>query len=146
MYFSSNTSFQKPYSITYVHSQILIQFINWGQDYFLQCLCQSTIFCLSFAITEFFLLAIMSYDRYVAICKPLRYATIMNGRVCGWLVVWLLDSRLAGHISTSLLSLNIEFCDSNVIDHFLCDASSMMKISFVQTHGSQNRWLLPLLC
>ena len=45
----------------------------------------------------------------------------------------LLDSRLAGHISTLCLGLNLEFCDSNAIDHFLCDASAMLKISCSDT-------------
>ena len=86
-----------------------------------------------FAITEFFLLAIMSYDRYVAICKPLRYATIMNGRVCGWLVVCCWIAGWLVIFPPLCLGLNIEFCDSNVIDHFLCDASPMMKISCSDT-------------
>ncbi|XP_040088764.1 olfactory receptor 6C2-like [Oryx dammah] len=90
-------------------------------------------FVFLFAITEFFLLAIMSYDRYVAICKPLRYATIMNGRVCGWLVVCCWIAGWLVIFPPLCLGLNIEFCDSNVIDHFLCDASPMMKISCSDT-------------
>ena len=90
-------------------------------------------FVFLFAITEFFLLAIMSYDRYVAICKPLRYATIMNARVCGWLVVCCWIAGWLVIFPPLCLGLNIEFCDSNVIDHFLCDASPMMKISCSDT-------------
>ena len=90
-------------------------------------------FVFLFAITEFFLLAIMSYDRYVAICKPLRYATIMNGRVCGWLVVCCWIAGWLVIFPPVCLGLNIEFCDSNVIDHFLCDASPLMKISCSDT-------------
>ena len=90
-------------------------------------------FVFLFAITEFFLLAIMSYDRCVAICKPLRYATIMNGRVCGWLVVCCWIAGWLVIFPPLCLGLNIEFCDSNVIDHFLCDASAMLKISCSDT-------------
>ena len=90
-------------------------------------------FVFLFAITEFFLLAIMSYDRYVAICKPLRYATIMNGRVCGWLVVCCWIAGWLVIFPPLCLGLNLEFCDSNVIDHFLCDASPVLKISCSDT-------------
>ncbi|XP_007518167.1 olfactory receptor 6C2-like [Erinaceus europaeus] len=86
-----------------------------------------------FAITEFFLLAAMSYDRYVAICKPLHYVTIMSSRVCSRLVFccWLAGLLI---ITPPLsLGLNLVFCDSNVIDHFLCDASPMIKISCSDT-------------
>ncbi|XP_012507346.1 PREDICTED: olfactory receptor 6C2-like [Propithecus coquereli] len=84
-------------------------------------------------VTEFFLLAAMSYDRYVAICKPLHYVTIMNSRVCLRLVFCSWLSGLLVITSPLSLGLNLEFCDSNVIDHFLCDASPLMKISCSDT-------------
>ncbi|XP_077024206.1 olfactory receptor 6C2-like [Tamandua tetradactyla] len=86
-----------------------------------------------FAVTEFFLLATMSYDRYVAICKPLHYVTIMNSKVCRRLI---LGSWLAGLLILlpSLgMGLNLEFCDSNVIDHFACDVYPLLKISCSDT-------------
>ncbi|XP_012610361.1 olfactory receptor 6C2-like [Microcebus murinus] len=86
-----------------------------------------------FAVTEFFLLAAMSYDRYVAICKPLHYVTIMNSRVCLRLVLCSWLSGLLVITSPVSLGLNLEFCDSNIIDHFLCDASPLMKISCSDT-------------
>ena len=90
-------------------------------------------FIFLFGGTEFFLLAIMSYDRYVAICKPLHYSTIMNSRVCVWLVVccWIVGWLVI--FPPLCLGLNLEFCDSNAIDHFLCDASAMLKISCSDT-------------
>ncbi|XP_004601955.2 olfactory receptor 6C2-like [Sorex araneus] len=96
-----------------------------------------------FAVTEFYLLASMSYDRYVAICKPLHYVTIMSRRICRSLVF---SCWLAGMLVISaplVLVLKLKFCDSNVIDHFLCDASPFLKIS------CSNTWLMEttvLLC
>uniref|UniRef100_A0A286XP25 Olfactory receptor n=1 Tax=Cavia porcellus TaxID=10141 RepID=A0A286XP25_CAVPO len=87
------------------------------------CACQ-VFFVILFGATEFFLLAAMSYDRYVAIYKPLHYMTIMNNRVCTLLVFscWVFG-----------LMIILEFCDSNAIDHFGCDASPLLKISCSDT-------------
>ncbi|XP_027700326.1 olfactory receptor 6C2-like [Vombatus ursinus] len=80
-----------------------------------------------------FLLATMSYDRYVAICKPLHYTTIMNSKVCNQL---LLSSWLAGLViilPPISLGFQMEFCDSNVIDHFGCEAFPIIKIACSDT-------------
>ncbi|XP_042554895.1 olfactory receptor 6C2-like [Dipodomys spectabilis] len=89
-----------------------------------------------FAVTEFFLLAIMSYDHYVAICKPLHYVTIMNSRVCRRLVLCCWAAGLLIVFPPFSLILHLEFCDSNVINHFICDSYPLLKISCSQT------WLL----
>lgn len=86
-----------------------------------------------FEATEFFLLAAMSYDRYVAICKPLRYVTIMNNRVCRRLILWCWTAGLLIMIPPLSLGLNLEFCDSNVIDYFVCDVFPLLKISCSET-------------
>ncbi|XP_051818087.1 olfactory receptor 6C76-like [Antechinus flavipes] len=83
--------------------------------------------------TEFFLLAAMSYDRYVAICKPLHYMTIMNSKVCNQLVI---TCWLAGFLiifPPVIMGLQLEFCDSNIIDHFACDSSPVLMISCTDT-------------
>ena len=92
-----------------------------------------------FGVTEFFLLAIMSYDRYVAICKPLHYMTIMNSRVCQRLVLCCWISGLLIILPPLILFLNLKFCDSNIIDYFFCDASPILKISCSDT------WLIEQL-
>ena len=81
-----------------------------------------------FGVTEFFLLATMSYDRYVAICKPLHYMTIMNNMVCRRLILCCWMAGLLIIIPPLSLGLHLEFCDSNVIDHFFCDAVPLLKI------------------
>lgn len=96
------------------------------------CMAQVFFFILLGA-TEFFLLTAMSYDRYVAICKPLHYMTIMNSRICNQLVV---SSWLAGFLiifPPVIMGLQLDFCDSNIIDHFTCDSSPMLLISCTDT-------------
>ncbi|XP_036848431.2 olfactory receptor 6C2-like [Manis javanica] len=78
--------------------------------------------------TEFFLLTAMSYDRYVAICKPLHYTTIMSDRVCTILVLlcWLIG--LIVILPPLSLGVQLDFCNSYLVDHFGCDASPLLKI------------------
>ncbi|XP_049639512.1 olfactory receptor 6C76-like [Suncus etruscus] len=90
-------------------------------------------FFLLLGSTEFFLLTVMSYDRYVAICKPLHYTTIMNSRVCKQLVF---SSWLVGYLiifPPVIMGLQLDFCDSNIIDHFSCDSSPMLMLSCTDT-------------
>ncbi|CAH6778471.1 olfactory receptor 6C6 [Phodopus roborovskii] len=85
-------------------------------------------------VTEFYLLAAMSYDRYVAICRPLHYPIIMNSKVCHLLVI---SSWVTGFLIISppmLLGLKLDFCASGTIDHFLCDPSPVLQLSCSDTH------------
>ncbi|XP_004468872.3 olfactory receptor 6C2-like [Dasypus novemcinctus] len=86
-----------------------------------------------FAVTEFYLLAAMSYDRYVAICKPLHYVTIMNNGVCRSLIICCWIAGLCVIAPPLSLGLKLEFCDSNIIDHFACDAFPLVKIACSDT-------------
>ncbi|KAL6033439.1 hypothetical protein STEG23_033099 [Scotinomys teguina] len=96
------------------------------------CLTQ-VFFAFLFGASEFYLLAAMSYDRYVAICKPLHYMTIMNNKVCLQLV---LSCWLAGFFvifPPLLLGLNLDFCASNIVDHFYCDTTPLLQLSCTDT-------------
>ncbi|EHH20822.1 Olfactory receptor 6C75 [Macaca mulatta] len=91
-------------------------------------------FFIFLGVTEFYLLAAMSYDRCMAICKPLRYTTIMNTRVC---ILLVFSSWLAGFLiifPPVMLLLQLDFCASNVIDHFICDSSPVLQLSCTLTH------------
>ncbi|XP_062994262.1 olfactory receptor 2AP1-like [Elgaria multicarinata webbii] len=83
--------------------------------------------------TECFLLAAMSFDRYLAICKPLHYATYMNDRLCFQLAAasWV-GGCLAITITTSLIS-QLVFCGMNEIDHFFCDFGPLINLSCSDT-------------
>ncbi|XP_011384578.1 olfactory receptor 6C74 [Pteropus medius] len=90
-------------------------------------------FTILLGAAEFFLLAAMSYDRYVAICKPLHYVTIMSVRVCNLLVF---SSWLAGFIiifPPLLIGLQLDFCAANTVDHFFCDVSPVLQLSCTDT-------------
>ncbi|XP_004448224.1 olfactory receptor 6C6-like [Dasypus novemcinctus] len=97
------------------------------------CVTQLFFFIL-LGVTEFYLLAAMSYDRYVAICKPLHYPIIMNSKVCYQLV---LSSWITGFLiifPPLVLGLKLDFCASKTVDHFLCDSSPILQISCTDTH------------
>ncbi|XP_050775102.1 olfactory receptor 10A7-like [Gopherus flavomarginatus] len=87
----------------------------------------------SLAATECYLLAAMSYDRYLAICKPLHYAALMNGRLCLQLAAgsWIIGFLFCV-IITSFMS-ELTFCGPSEIDHFFCDFSPMLKLSCSDT-------------
>ncbi|XP_044839805.1 olfactory receptor 2AP1-like [Mauremys mutica] len=84
--------------------------------------------------TECYLLAAMSYDRYLAICKPLHYSTLMNTRFFLQLAA---GSWLNGCLATTILILFMSpliFCGPNEIDHFYCDPIPLIKLSCSDTH------------
>ncbi|XP_049739375.1 olfactory receptor 6C2-like [Elephas maximus indicus] len=83
--------------------------------------------------TEFFLFAAMSYDRYVAICKPLHYTTIMNNKFCTTLLLCCWGAGLLIIVPPLGMGLRLEFCDSNLIDSFGCDAYPILQITCSDT-------------
>uniref|UniRef100_A0A8C8ALJ7 G-protein coupled receptors family 1 profile domain-containing protein n=1 Tax=Otus sunia TaxID=257818 RepID=A0A8C8ALJ7_9STRI len=83
-----------------------------------------------FGTTKVLLLAVMSLDRYVAICIPLRYSTIMSTQMSFQLG---LASWAGGFFSMIIISW-LPFCGPNVIDHFFCDIEPLIKLSCADTH------------
>uniref|UniRef100_A0A674IF50 Olfactory receptor n=1 Tax=Terrapene triunguis TaxID=2587831 RepID=A0A674IF50_9SAUR len=99
---------------------------------FYGCLAQSYFYFL-LGISEYVLLAMMSYDRYVAICYPLSYSTIMNGKVCVWLVV---GSWMGGFFSVLVpteIKLGLSYCGPNIINHFFCDSAPLLHLACADT-------------
>ncbi|XP_002720496.1 olfactory receptor 1G1-like [Oryctolagus cuniculus] len=100
------------------------------------CLIQMYFFMV-WALLDDFLLAVMAYDRYVAICLPLHYTTVMGPRRCLLLVAasWLCSNLLA--FSLTLLMTQFSFCASHSIPHFFCDVPPLLKLACSDTHTFQ---------
>ncbi|XP_029435830.1 olfactory receptor 1030-like [Rhinatrema bivittatum] len=90
-------------------------------------------FFITFGCVEVFILAVMAYDRYAAVCNPLRYSLIMNHRVCVLIVA---TSWIIGFLSSEIITASVtrlSFCASNVINHFFCDFMPLLKLSCTET-------------
>ncbi|CAM5157700.1 unnamed protein product [Eretmochelys imbricata] len=81
-----------------------------------------------FAAAECYLLAVMSYDRYLAICKPLHYAALMNTRFCLQLAAGSWINGFLAVIIVIFLMLQLTFCGPNEIDHFYCESTEMLNL------------------
>ncbi|XP_036617415.1 olfactory receptor 6C4-like [Trichosurus vulpecula] len=90
-------------------------------------------FAIFLGATEFYLLTAMSYDRYVAICKPLHYTIIMSSRVCILLVLCSWFIGFLTSLSVVLMANRLNFCSSNVINHYCCDTTPLLKLSCSDT-------------
>ncbi|KAM4690427.1 olfactory receptor 6N1-like [Rhinophrynus dorsalis] len=93
------------------------------QIYFLHC----------FGITETYLLTAMAYDRYLAICNPLRYPSIMTTACCFQLAAWCWIIGFLGPLTQTILLSQLIFCESNKVEHIFCDFTPLMNLACSNT-------------
>ncbi|XP_044117036.1 olfactory receptor 9I1 [Neovison vison] len=101
-----------------------------------QCAAQFFFFT-TCAGTECFLLAVMAYDRYVAISNPLLYTVAMNPRICWSLVVGAYICGMSGAILRTACTFTLSFCDHNQINFFFCDLPPLLKLSCSDTTNTE---------
>ncbi|KAH0505887.1 olfactory receptor 1509 [Microtus ochrogaster] len=87
-----------------------------------------------FACAEIFLLTIMAYDRYVAICIPLRYPNVMNMKVCVQLVFALWAGGTVHSLVQTVLTIRLPYCGPNIIDSYFCDVPPVIKLACTDTY------------
>ncbi|CAI9610250.1 unnamed protein product [Staurois parvus] len=112
---------------------------NWLKDILsiqksisvLACLTQSYVFFLS-GIAEFLILAVMSVDRYIAICFPLQYSTMISRHFCIQVIIGVWFGSFVSLLIPSYLVMSLTFCVSE-IDHFMCDVGPLLKNACINT-------------
>nr|NP_001376011.2 olfactory receptor family 1 subfamily L member 8 [Canis lupus familiaris] len=131
-FFLSFLSFTDICFTTTVVPRMLVSFLSKKTISYAGCLTQMY-FIYALGNTDSCLLAVMAFDRYVAICDPFHYVTTMNRRCCVLLVAFSCSLPHFHSLVHTLLLNSLTFCDSNVIHHFLCDLSPLMKLSCSST-------------
>ncbi|KAM5176584.1 olfactory receptor 11G2-like [Callospermophilus lateralis] len=99
-------------------------------------------FFFSLGSAECFFLAVMAFDRYLAICRPLHYPTLMTGRLCNILVAtcWVLGF-LWFPVPITIIS-QMSFCGSRIIDHFLCDPGPLLALTCTRAPVMEFLWMI----
>uniref|UniRef100_A0A8C0VY50 G-protein coupled receptors family 1 profile domain-containing protein n=2 Tax=Castor canadensis TaxID=51338 RepID=A0A8C0VY50_CASCN len=105
------------------------------------CMPQYFFGCTS-VITEMFMLAVMAYDCFVAVCNPLLYTTAVSHKLCAFLVA--LTYIWAGIFSSTLTYIlwQLSYCGSNITNHFCCEYSALLSVSYSDTSFSQMAYLV----
>ncbi|XP_006862926.1 PREDICTED: olfactory receptor 10A7-like [Chrysochloris asiatica] len=128
-FFLSNFSFLEIWYTTSIAPKMLKTLLSGPEVIsFAGCVVQFYFFG-SMAVAECFLLAAMSYDRYLAICSPLRYSTLMNLHTC---ILLAAGSWLGGFLApvvTVTMTFQLPFCAAYEIDHFFCDLAPVLKLT-----------------
>ncbi|XP_045324335.1 olfactory receptor 13D1-like [Leopardus geoffroyi] len=94
---------------------------------FIGCALQMVV-SLGLGSTECILLVVMAYDRYVAICNPLRYPIIMNRVLCVHMAAWSWIIGCLNSLVQTVLTMVLPFCGNNVIDHITCEILALLKL------------------
>ncbi|XP_043773042.1 olfactory receptor 4C11-like [Cervus elaphus] len=96
--------------------------------------CMTQVFAAHFfGCMEIFVLILMAFDRYIAICKPLRYTAIMSRHLGGVLVILAWVGSCIHSSAQIFLVLRLPFCGPNVIDHYFCDLQPLLKLACMDT-------------
>ncbi|XP_065695072.1 olfactory receptor 5AR1-like [Patagioenas fasciata] len=132
-YFLANLAFIDVGSSTVITPKMLADFVSEEKVIsYAGCVAQEFIYDL-LGMTEVFLLAVMAYDRYLAICRPLLYHSVMSPKRCFQLVTGSYLVGLTNGIGQTIGMFTLSFCGSSVIDLYFCDISPLISLSTSDT-------------
>ncbi|XP_070128301.1 putative olfactory receptor 8G3 isoform X2 [Equus przewalskii] len=128
-YFLSSLSFIDFCQSSVITPKMLVNFVTEkNTSSYPECMTQLYFFII-FAIAECHMLAVMAYDRYVAICNPLLYNVIISYHICFWLTVGVYILSIIGSTIHTSFMLRLLFCKSNVVNHYFCDLFPLLELS-----------------
>ncbi|KAM6158943.1 olfactory receptor 2D3-like [Rhynchocyon petersi] len=136
-FFLKNLSFADLCFSTSIVPQMLLHFLVMKKTIsFVGCSIQMVFFLVAGA-TESSLLAAMSYDRYVAVCKPLHYSTVMTQRACAQLATVSWASGGLVSLVDSTFTLCLPYQGQNVINHYFCEPPALLKLASADTYQAE---------
>lgn len=128
-FFLSNLSFLEMWYVTVISPKMLVDFLSHDKTIsFNGCMTQLYFF-VTFVCTEYILLAVMAFDRHVAICNPLRYPVIMTSQLCGTLAVGCWLCGLVTAMIKMVFIARLHYCGTPHINHYFCDISPLLNVS-----------------
>ncbi|XP_036852622.1 olfactory receptor 5M5-like [Manis javanica] len=136
-FFLSHLSFVDLCYATSVSPQMLVHFLSKRKTISLVgCFIQFHFF-IALVITDYYMLTVMAYDRYVAICKPLLYGSQMSRCVCLSLVATTYIYGFANGLVQTILMLRLSFCGPNEINHFYCADPPLLVLACSDTYAKE---------
>ncbi|XP_077675907.1 olfactory receptor 8U3-like isoform X2 [Eretmochelys imbricata] len=136
-FFLSNLSFCDLCISSIISPKMLLNFLAERKSIsYTACTVQMHLSIL-FADVECLLLAVMAYDRYVAICNPLLYTVTMSRQLCKQLVAGVYAVGVVDSMIYTCCTFRLSFCSSNIINHFFCDILPLLVLSCSDTHISE---------
>ncbi|XP_037360379.1 olfactory receptor 6Y1 [Talpa occidentalis] len=128
-FFLSHLSFLEMWYVTVISPKMLTDFLSRDKSIsFNGCMTQLYFF-VTFVCTEYILLAVMAFDRYVAICNPLRYPVIMTNKLCGVLAGGCWVCGLLTAMIKMVFIARLRYCGTPHINHYFCDISPLLNVS-----------------
>ena len=136
-FFLTNLSLVDVSYATSIVPQMLVHFLaeHKGIPY-VSCAAQ-LFFSLGLGGIEFVLLAVMAYDRYVAVCDPLRYSVIMHGGLCARLAVTSWVSGSVNSLVQTSITFQLPMCMNKYIDHISCEILAVVRLACVDTSSNE---------
>ncbi|XP_075413891.1 olfactory receptor-like protein OLF3 [Tenrec ecaudatus] len=136
-FFLTNLSIVDVSYATSIVPQLLVHFLSEHKAIpYLSCAAQ-LFFSLGLGGIEFLLLAAMAYDRYVAVCDPLRYSAIMHGGLCTGLAVSCWISGSINSLVHTSITFQLPTCTNNIIDHISCETLAIVRLACVDTSSNE---------
>nr|XP_014704117.2 olfactory receptor 145-like [Equus asinus] len=133
-YFLFNLSFIDLCYSSVITPKLLVNFVSkMNTISYAGCMTQLFFYCF-FVSAECYLLTVMAFDRYVAICKPLKYTVTMSPQVCSLLAVIVYVGAFVGAWAHTGCMLRLNFCDANTINHYMCDILPLLELPCTSTH------------